>query len=50
MSLIVFSFPVSCMAEWLARVTAGDDVDRLYLVPINLCDVSEVWHAGVMGF
>jgi hypothetical protein len=38
------------MAEWLARVTAGDDVHRLYLVPINLCDVPEVWHTGVMGF
>jgi hypothetical protein len=50
MSLIVFTFPLSCLAEWLTRVAAGDDVHSLHLVPVDLGDVPEVWHTGVMGF
>jgi hypothetical protein len=49
-SLIVFAFPVAGSAEGLARVAARDDVNRLNLRPVHLCDVAQIWHAGVMGF
>lgn len=37
------------MTERLARVAAGDDVDRLDHGPVDLRDVAEVHDAGMMG-
>jgi len=47
-TLIVLPFPLSCMAEWLARVSGGDRVDRLDLGPVDARHVAEVRDLGVM--
>jgi CRISPR/Cas system CMR subunit Cmr4 (Cas7 group RAMP superfamily) len=39
-SFIVFAFPVSCVAEWLAWITASDYVNRLNVSPVDLGDVA----------
>jgi hypothetical protein len=49
-SLIVFAFPLACIAEGLAGVTACDDINRLNVSPIDLGDIAKVGHAWVMGF
>jgi len=49
-SLIVLAFPVAGSAEWLAGIPACDDIDRLNLRPVHLCDVAQIWHAGIVGF
>jgi hypothetical protein len=45
---IVFAFPVSCVAKWLAWITASDNVNWFNFRPVNLCDVPKVGNVGVM--
>jgi hypothetical protein len=45
---IVFAFPISCVAKWLAGVAAGDYVNRLNISPIDFGDVAKVGNIGVM--
>jgi hypothetical protein len=47
-TLIVFTFPLPCRAEWLARVTRSDHVDRLNVGPIDARHVPEVLYAGIV--
>jgi hypothetical protein len=46
-SLILFAFPLSSVAKWLAGIAAGDDINRLHLRPVHGGDVAKVWHVGV---
>jgi hypothetical protein len=45
---IVFAFPISSVAKWLAGVAAGDYVNRLNISPIDFGDVAKVDNAWVM--
>jgi hypothetical protein len=45
---IVFSFSVSCVAEWLAGIPASDHVNWFDFRPVNLGDVPKVGDVGVM--
>jgi hypothetical protein len=45
---IVFTFSVSCVAKWLAWVTASDYVNRLNISPVDCGDVAKVGNAGVV--
>jgi hypothetical protein len=47
---IVFAFPISCVAEWLAWITASDHVNWFDIGPVNLCDVPKVGNAWVVMF
>jgi hypothetical protein len=49
-SFICCAFPCSGVAEWLAGVSACNDVNWLNLGPIHLGDVAQVGHAWVVGF
>jgi hypothetical protein len=49
MSLIAAPFPLPSMAEWLTRVTPGEDINRLNLCPVDMGDVAEVWGDRMMG-
>jgi hypothetical protein len=46
-AFIVLAFPKSCMAERLAGIAAGDDINRLHLRPVHGGDVAKVWHVRV---
>jgi hypothetical protein len=46
-SLILFAFPLSSVAKWLAGIAAGDDINRLHLRPVHGGDVAKVWHVRV---
>jgi len=39
-SFIVLSLSVACVAEWLAGVAAGDDINRLNFSPVDGGDVA----------
>jgi hypothetical protein len=49
-SLIMLAFPVAGGAKWLAGIAARDHINRLNCRPIHLRDVTQVWHARVVGF
>jgi hypothetical protein len=49
-SLIVFAFPLACVAEGLAGVTTRDDINRLNVSPIDLGDITKIRHAWVVSF
>lgn len=49
MSLIAAPFPLPSMAKWLARITPGEDINRLNLCPVDEGDVAEVRGDRMMG-
>jgi hypothetical protein len=47
---IILALPSACMGEWLARIPAGEDVDRFDLRPVNFRYVAKIPNAGMQGF
>jgi hypothetical protein len=45
---IVFPFPVSCVAKWLAWITASDHVNWFDFCPVDLGDVAKVGNIGIV--
>ena len=47
-SVVAGPVPLSCDAEWLARITGGEDVDGFDLPPVDGGDVAEVGDGRVV--